>query len=166
MSSDTSSTNSNAIVTVLDFSEGKCILAFLNDFQKDNVVLYAQHYALQKDLPLAVLFCVEESSLDESSYQQILCKEKELHIKDIPLMVLIGDTSVRLKGCIKHLKPARFYFCFDSNNSLITDLAAGSNADVIGEENKLKDIIKHPNRWSGPVISVRKLKHRIINNVD
>ena len=100
-------------------SDGKCILYVMSRDQRvqdNHALLAAQEDAINKKLPLAVVFCL----LPRSGYraqehyrwmlQGLHQVEQDLAKLHIPFMMLIGDPLERLQGMIHHTKPQAIYF--------------------------------------------------------
>jgi hypothetical protein len=110
--------------------------------QNNHILHEAQTFALEHDLPLAVIYMVEEH-LSEAKLARLCTIEKELEELNIPLMLLIGDPDVRMAAMRQHTAPLAIY-----NDTYPSHAAAGS-------------LQTHPHKWPGRVMSIGELQDRI-----
>jgi deoxyribodipyrimidine photo-lyase len=101
---------------------GKCVLYVMSRDQrvKDNqALLCAQKHAIAKNLPLAVVFCLQESSgVRSREHYEFMLEglkqvEKDLKKLSIPFIMLIGSPKERLEATFQHLRPDSVYFDFN-----------------------------------------------------
>ena len=87
--------------------------------QDNHALICAQKHALAKNLPLAVLFCLQPKSgvRAKEHYQFMLDGLKEVETDlaklNIPFMMLMGDAHERLSGMFHHVQPTAVYFDFN-----------------------------------------------------
>ncbi len=102
--------------------DGKCVLYIMSRDQRVNdnhALVLAQNCAIEKKLPLAVIFCLYPTTGHRSREQYVWMieglKQVELSLWDyrIPFIMLLGDPRRRLVNCFKHLTPASVYFDFN-----------------------------------------------------
>jgi hypothetical protein len=103
-------------------------------------LLQAQQYALQQQLPLAVLFCVPRPKTGLLVVTTKLYDyEAQLKAHNIPLIVLIGNKKQVLDGAYFHLKPQAVF----------------TNAQHYSPQ-AIK-LVAHPIVWAGTVIALADL---------
>ncbi len=99
-----------------------CVLYVMARDQRvhDNHALSAaQELAIGLKVPLAVIFCLQPKTgyRAREHYEFMLSGldqvETVLADHSIPLMIMIGNASERLRGVLHHLKPAAVYFDFN-----------------------------------------------------
>ncbi len=102
--------------------EGKSVLYVMSRDQRvqdNHALLCAQKHALVKNLPLAVVFCLQpKSGVRAREHYRFLLEglkdvEADLAKFNIPFMMLIGDGFERLSGMIHHVQPTAVYFDFN-----------------------------------------------------
>jgi len=100
---------------------GECVLYVMSRDQRvadNHALLCAQKHAIAKNLPLAVVFCLQENTgvRAREHYEFMITGlrqiESSLKVLNIPFMMLIGPAGERLQGAIHHLKPEVIYFDF------------------------------------------------------
>lgn len=100
----------------------------------------AQNYALERQLPFAVVYCLEQQDPDKqlSRISEFHTLEKFLQPYAIPLMILIGKRDKVLPWMSGHVKPVRVFTGSDETSD-----AALQN---------------HPIAWPGRVMTVSELE--------
>ena len=102
--------------------EGKCVLYVMSRDQRvqdNHVLLCAQKHAIAKNLPFAVVFCLQTSTgVRAREHYQFMLEglkqvEADLLKLSIPFMMLIGDAYERLNGMFHHVSPDAVYFDFN-----------------------------------------------------
>ena len=101
--------------------DGKSVLYVMSRDQrvKDNHALFiAQELAIKNDLPLAVIFCLKDTSSKRAKehYEWMIeglkKVEQELNLLNITFIVLIGRSKQRLESAFTHLNPLAVFFDF------------------------------------------------------
>ena len=88
----------------------------------NHALIAAQKHALAKNLPLAVVFCLQESvGYRAQEHFTFMLKgleevEAKLNALHIPFIVLIGDAYSRISGLVHHTSPDALYFDFSPLN--------------------------------------------------
>ena len=102
--------------------EGKCVLYVMSRDQRvqdNHALICAQKHAMAKNLPLAVVFCLQSKLgvRSKEHYQFMLDGLKEVETDlaklNIPFMMLVGDAYERLTGMFHHVQPVAIYFDFN-----------------------------------------------------
>lgn len=96
----------------------------------------AQQRALEHDLPLAVVYCLE--TWNEAILDELRPVEVQLSKKNIPLIVLIGAEAKTLSGFIYHTAPLQ--------------VIDGTSMEQSGQK-----LVVHPHKWPGVVIAIDEL---------
>jgi deoxyribodipyrimidine photo-lyase len=102
--------------------EGKCVLYVMSRDQRvqdNHALICAQKHAIAKNLPFAVVFCLQPKLgvRSKEHYRFMLDGlyqvEVDLAKLNIPFMMLIGDAYERLNGMFHHVSPDSLYFDFN-----------------------------------------------------
>lgn len=107
---------------------------------EEGILSYAQSVAIEQRLPLAVVFCLDESEQSEPPLMildQLRGLEKKLAVVHVPLMVLVGDSAQRFEWFSGYVKPAR----------VVTRRSP----------QRAQPPTSHPHPWPGTVITVDEL---------
>jgi hypothetical protein len=101
---------------------------------------HAQAYALDQNLPFAVVYCQAIQSPDKQLQRIGEFRQLEVFLRrySIPLMILIGSRDKVLPWMSGHVKPVKIF--------------AGAGAPDGGE------LRKHPIAWPGRVMTVPELQ--------
>lgn len=103
-------------------AEGSCVLYVMSRDQRFNdnhALIAAQQHAIAKQLPLAVVFCLQNKTGNRAKEHYsfmldgLLRVEADLTKRRIPFMILIGDPKETLTATIHHTKPDAVYFDFN-----------------------------------------------------
>jgi len=113
---------------------------YIND---NHAIIAAQHHALAKKLPMAVVYCFEPVAkgvgLNKTLLNKLKKVESDLNTLQIPFMVLIGDSKVTLAAVQHHTKPDFMYY--EST-----------------DKSRRQELIAHPYKWPGVVKSISSLQ--------
>ncbi|MEI7632103.1 MAG: hypothetical protein WCJ60_02170 [bacterium] len=158
---------------------GKSVLYLINSGSNLDILklVIAQKTALDNKLPIAVVYFVSLSSINNSTKEGIkalknlISNETMLNKFNIPLMVIIGDIKDKLHSLMHHTQPKAVYF---NNVTTAKDqqelTALFSNSELIFLDNfdqKVMPLQKHLIDWKGPVIPINdliKIIDKLINN--
>lgn len=102
-------------------SNGACVMYVMGRDQRvgyNHALIAAQKHALALRLPLGVAFCLlpQTGFRAREHYEFMLHGLAEVEVnlakKNIPFILLVGDTVERLQSASRHFKPAAIYFDF------------------------------------------------------
>lgn len=105
-----------------------------------------QQQAMAKKLPLAVVYCLDETE-HQTDYRQILDRlrpgERQLAVMRIPLMVLVGDRTQRFEWFSEYVRPQ----------------VGGRRTSPVTTK-----LVDHPYPWPGTVMTIDELQPLIDKN--
>lgn len=121
---------------------GECVLYVMSRDQRvrdNHALIAAQRDALQKKLPLAVVFCLRNSKNRAKEHYDFMLDglrqvETDLGKLGIPFIMLFGDPKEKIKAIIHHTKPVSIYFDFSplrGSRNLVDELAASTCCSVL-----------------------------------
>lgn len=135
--------------TYLRKPDGKSIVYIWSGPDIDrSLLMAAQTAAIQKDLPLAVIRCVET----DVNSEMLKKAEADLQQYNIPLMVIIGGAE-KLPGVFYHVRPAKVFYDKKPEN-ISNDFVE----QAISETQLHKQLLVHPYPWPGKIIAVDELE--------
>lgn len=120
----------------------------------------AQRYAQTCQLPLAVLFLMTKAQgvLPGPQFDELLARLRAIEIEvssyNIPLIVLVGDPVVTMKGILHHTKPKKL---FSGRLPGWVEQLTEVPISVIPDTNPGLTVQTHPISWPGPVIPLDQL---------
>ncbi len=124
-------------------------------------LIVAQKTAQQNNLPLAVVYGLGADFLPLKSdnnrlFQRLSSIESRLKRLNIPLMVLLGETSQSLFAVTYHVQP--IVFTDDPTKLPPIMLSAASTKSTINQvQSDDWLLVAHPMQWSGTVLSVKQV---------
>ena len=170
--------NANSNIRIINVA-GKSVLYLINSGSNLDILklAIAQKTALDNKLPIAVVYFVSLSSINNSTKEGIKAlknlksNEYMLNKLNIPLMVIIGNIKDKLQSLIHHTQPKAVYF---NNVTTAKDqkelTALFSSSEIIFLDNldqKVVPLQKHTIDWNGPVITINdliKILDKLISN--